>query len=330
MCPHNARRPANPPPSVLRNGATPAAGPPLSRNRSATHPRGPHPASASVGGRPVRSKPTRRSRRARSASGEGCRSSFSRRARIKVSIGFRTQRLFRTAGSAGRTGGLKLQWPSHLAPCPIQSRRVATSRSPPEGLAVGIRRRHPACRNLGSHSLQDPRSPAPSPGTTTGGREPLWLFTPSSMSSRAAPPGDWLRSGPWQEKHRSDRIGRTSRAKSTGGAAESCRASIAPGSSPGSSLLKHMAVLVKLISIPDFRIWRGWDSQRGGPDATDWTIQVRGAMQGGCAFGYAVGLDCWAFRYKMSGIARGTAHSRAPRRRRLCEPQIDGGSFSVR
>src|SRR5439155_9256620 len=62
-----------------------------------------------VGGRPMRSKLSRRISVTRSASAEGVSFSASNFARTNRSMGFRGQLRFFTAGTAGRTAGLKAQ-----------------------------------------------------------------------------------------------------------------------------------------------------------------------------------------------------------------------------
>src|SRR5689334_2799421 len=66
---------------------------------------------------PVRSRETRRRRVARSAPGEGLRTSFSRRARMNRSIGVLGQAAFFTAGSGGRFGGINDQGRTVLPAC---------------------------------------------------------------------------------------------------------------------------------------------------------------------------------------------------------------------
>ena len=79
------------------------------------------------GGRPVRSSETRRIRARGSASGAGESFLDSRPARMKASMGLRTQSLFLTGGRAGREGVMKLQWGCQGAPSVIQVLRRAIS-----------------------------------------------------------------------------------------------------------------------------------------------------------------------------------------------------------
>src|SRR4051794_13433280 len=89
--------------------------------------------SAGVGGSPVRSSDTRRSRVVFDASGEGLIFSESSRARMKLSIGLRAHAVSWTAGGAGRRIGWKDQWRAgfaaadHGAPASIQPRIFAIS-----------------------------------------------------------------------------------------------------------------------------------------------------------------------------------------------------------
>src|SRR5258706_14357241 len=64
-----------------------------------------------LGGRPVRSRLTRRMRVTRSASGEGLRRPFARRARMKASMEFAKVDLrFTRSGTRGREGATNDQW----------------------------------------------------------------------------------------------------------------------------------------------------------------------------------------------------------------------------
>jgi hypothetical protein len=76
----------------------------------------------------VRSKLRRRNSVTGSASGDGCRPSFSSRARMNASTGFRIHFAFFATGGAPRCGGMKAQWPCHSAPCSIHFFRIAASR----------------------------------------------------------------------------------------------------------------------------------------------------------------------------------------------------------
>ena len=63
----------------------------------------------------------------RSASGAGRSPSFSSRARMNASIGFRTQLAFFTRGSGGRFGFAYAQCSAYGAPCAIQRWMTRTS-----------------------------------------------------------------------------------------------------------------------------------------------------------------------------------------------------------
>ena len=66
-------------------------------------------AKGNVGGKPSRSRYSRRASVVLSACGEGISCSFSSRAKTKLSIGVLTQALSFTAGKAGRTGATNAQ-----------------------------------------------------------------------------------------------------------------------------------------------------------------------------------------------------------------------------
>jgi len=97
----------------------------------------------------------------------------------------------------------------HLAPWAIQRRNVSISGSASfrPDQAGGIRRASSAVTRFSS-SLE-----AGSPGTIAR-RPPRSPFADASMSSRKGAPF-LTESGPWQVKHLSERIGRTSRLNST-------------------------------------------------------------------------------------------------------------------
>src|SRR5216684_2888096 len=65
------------------------------------------PPDAGLGGNPCKSKYARRTNVRRSACAAACKPFCSSLARMKASIGFRTQEAFFNAGTAGRTGFLK-------------------------------------------------------------------------------------------------------------------------------------------------------------------------------------------------------------------------------
>src|SRR5215471_10907180 len=89
-----------------------------------------------VGGSPIRSRLKRRSSVTRSASGEGVSPSFSRRARMNLSIGVLTHPVFLTSGGAGRSGFTNAQcfliadcgpWSGMTADCRDAKLFVSTS-----------------------------------------------------------------------------------------------------------------------------------------------------------------------------------------------------------
>ena len=75
--------------------------------------------SSGVGGRPIRSRVSRRISVVRSAGGDGARPSVSSRASTNRSIGFLTQAASRTGGAAGRRTGSNAQCLLHCAPWSI-------------------------------------------------------------------------------------------------------------------------------------------------------------------------------------------------------------------
>src|SRR5262245_24579658 len=88
-----------------------------------------------VGGRPIRSRLNRRKSVTRSASGCGVRPSFSRRARMNLSIGVLIQLLLLTSGGAGRSGLTNAQC-FLIADCGNTSDRAAED--------DGVQRHNPA------------------------------------------------------------------------------------------------------------------------------------------------------------------------------------------
>ena len=81
--------------------------------------------SAGVGGKPVRSRLTRLSKEALSASGEGVRESRFRVLKMKGSMEFLTQAVL-MSGGCGFVIGWKAQWGVYSAPLSIQFRSVST------------------------------------------------------------------------------------------------------------------------------------------------------------------------------------------------------------
>ena len=81
--------------------------------------------SSGVGGRPVRSYVTRRMSDLRSASGDGVSTSFSRRAKMKLSMALRTHAPCFTSGTACAFGAMNDQCSSYSAPSFTHSRKSA-------------------------------------------------------------------------------------------------------------------------------------------------------------------------------------------------------------
>ena len=109
------------------------------------------------------------------------------------------------AGMSGVWTGWKAQCPSQATPSSIQrrssSRSAAVGAFPVEG--GGITRSGSSCTSLASSSLS-----SGAPGSATK--------STSSCTSRRRSPLRAAASGPWQSKQYSERIGSTSRPKSTG------------------------------------------------------------------------------------------------------------------
>ncbi len=117
-----------------------------------------------------------------------------------------------TCGTAGRARGTYDQWGSQGAPSAIQRRRSATCASVSRGLplfASGMRR-------VSSGSVTRATSALLSGAPATIGTAPERTAALAVAStSRRSPASRRLRSGPWQAKQLSARIGRTSRLKLT-------------------------------------------------------------------------------------------------------------------
>ena len=96
-------------PSARRIAGSRAADRRLARRHPGGSSDGTRRCSSGVGGKPVRSKVSRRRSVARSASGAAAARCASRPARMNASIGFRTQDAFLTSGTAGRSGGRNAQ-----------------------------------------------------------------------------------------------------------------------------------------------------------------------------------------------------------------------------
>ena len=181
----------------------------------------------------MRSRLSRRSRVAPSASGEGPTPSASSLARTNRSTGFRTREESFTAGGTGRTSDRKAQCEDSArgfsgpasastsgqrAPWSIQARRIPTSSElspvPPGGMTW----------------------PGSTPATSWMSR--LRALSPGRITAPDSPPrrASWARSnrrpficcwGPWQRKQRLSSSGATSLEKSTalsagGGKSEDC------------------------------------------------------------------------------------------------------------
>ena len=169
--------------------------------------------SSGVGGKPVRSRVTRRISAVLLASGSGSSPSSSSRSRMNRSISLTGQAASLTAGSAGFCGRLERPVPGPggplLDPAP-QARRSARASADLPLFLGGI------CWSGSWLSIRAISSLSSGlPGTIA--RAPLSVSAkaPSWVSSRS-PALRALSSGPWQAKQLSERIGRTSRAKPTG------------------------------------------------------------------------------------------------------------------
>ena len=147
-----------------------------------------------------------RARVRRSASAAGPSPSASRRARMKRSIGFRTQASFFTAGGSGRVGGMNDQCGSYSAPSAIHrfSSSFCSGESVFFRLGGGI---------TSSGSSEKIRSSMTLESASPGAMAPCSIAASRSSRRRSA-----LRlalSAPWQEKQFSTRSGRMSRLKLT-------------------------------------------------------------------------------------------------------------------
>ena len=109
-CRRSAPGRASAAPGAPRIAGWPAGGRRPSRKHRASGRRGTPSTSSGDGGRPVRSKQSRRSSVGRSASGAGARSLDSSPARMKASIGFLTQPLSGRPAARPRRGGRNAQW----------------------------------------------------------------------------------------------------------------------------------------------------------------------------------------------------------------------------
>ena len=177
------------------------------------------PSSSGVGGSPVRSMNTRRHSVAGSASGPGATSAAASRACTKRSIGCPGASASAASGGVGGVaarGASNAQCGSYRAPSRIQRTTVARSASVNACLPLSgggmtasgsrVRSRRTACE------------PAGSPGTIAApcGR----VAVAASNESSRRPACCFARSGPWHRKHRSDRMGRTSRPYRRGSSCE--------------------------------------------------------------------------------------------------------------
>ena len=160
--------------------------------------------SAWVGGRPVRSKVTRRNQRSGEACGLGLIFSFSRRARMNESMGFSGHVLSAVSGTAISFGGVtKAQCASYSAPCPTQVliRFFSFSVRVRWDFGGGM-------TSLGS--LEKIRISASESGGFSGSQARALIA--SARISRRRSASCFSLSGPWQKKHLSERMGRITRA----------------------------------------------------------------------------------------------------------------------
>ena len=184
---------------------------------------------AGSGGRPVRSRATRRASVRRSASGAGARPSASSRARMKRSIGVRTQADSFTAGRSGRAGGMNDQWGSYSPPAAIHRFRRAFWSAESVFLACGggITSSGSSEKIRSSMTLE-----SGSPGTIDPDS------TASSRTSSRRSAARWALSAPWQPRQFSTRIGRMSWLYETASAA---RTDAGTAASPRAATQKTLA-----------------------------------------------------------------------------------------
>ena len=148
----------------------------------------------------------------RSAAADGCSPSASSRARTKRSISFRGQFLFETSGGAALTGGMNDQCLAYAAPCSIQRLSVSfcsavSTRCESGGGIISassslvMRRQSFALFGIAGTIAGTPSRSAKADSATSSRRSACRAFS----------------SKPWHWKQFSERIGRTSRLKSSFG-----------------------------------------------------------------------------------------------------------------
>ena len=129
---------------------------------------------------------------------------------MKRSIGVFAHPASCTSGASGRSTRSKAQWPRYSAPSVIHRRKISASCG-----VIGLFTRGGGITTSGSVLVIRAMISlfAGSPGTTAVVPLSSSAIAASRTSSRR-PACLSSASGPWQEKHRSERIGRTSRLKS--------------------------------------------------------------------------------------------------------------------
>ena len=160
--------------------------------------------SASVGGRPVRSRYTRRTNISGLANAAGFRSSLVRRRRRNASIGFAAS--LAALGTAGFFGAINAQCSSYLAPCSIHALRMAFSSTLRIFFESGGGIRSSASSVIiRCHASLSSRLPA------TIAAAPFLGFNAPAASSNRSLPFRVAASCPWQEKQFAANIFLTSR-----------------------------------------------------------------------------------------------------------------------
>ena len=173
--------------------------------------------SARVGGRPVRSRVARRIRVAREPSCDGAIPTDLSFANTNTSIALKPRVCSPTSATSGLIGGINAQCFLYSAPWAIQRSNVCFSFADRVlwDRTGGIRISSSSANRIRRINSLDSGWPG------TMARSPLSSAAMAvSNWSRRKPPSTCLASGPWQARHLSDKIGRTSRLKSTLSSAE--------------------------------------------------------------------------------------------------------------
>ena len=173
----------------------------------------------------MRSRDTRRSQVILFASAEGFSFSRSSRARMKLSISLWGHLAFFTCGKAGWRGGSYAQCLPHFAPASTQAFSVAFCAA----VSLSFESGGGICSSGSSEKIRAMSSlTSLLPGTITS------AFASCSRSSRSFALRA-LPSGPWHVKHVSERIGSTSRLKSTAAFADNGSSKIAMSTMRGTT-----------------------------------------------------------------------------------------------